>query len=83
MRGLKPRHPRIRLHPEDYKALRREVLARDSWRCQNCGSSEDLQAHHIQPRGKLGADSLDNLITLCATCHEALHTSGLRSDQTG
>jgi 5-methylcytosine-specific restriction endonuclease McrA len=31
---------------------------------------EDLQVHHIQPRGRLGDDAAENLITLCAACHE-------------
>jgi 5-methylcytosine-specific restriction endonuclease McrA len=73
MPRLAPRRPRIRLDPGAYKALSREVLGRDSWRCQNCGTSENLQVHHIQARSKLGPDSLENLITLCAGCHEALH----------
>ena len=47
--------------------------AEDSWRCQNCGTAGNLQVHHIQSRRKLGTDSLENLITLCAGCHEALH----------
>lgn len=73
MPGLMPRQPRIRLDPEGYKALCRQVLIRDSWRCQNCGTSENLQVHHVQWRSRLGNDSLENLITLCASCHETLH----------
>jgi 5-methylcytosine-specific restriction endonuclease McrA len=49
------------------------VLERDSWRCQNCGSSGDLHVHHLAKRSKLGDDALDNLITLCATCHSRVH----------
>jgi len=73
MPRLAPRQPRIRLDPDAYKAICKEVLSRDSWRCQNCGASENLQVHHIQSRSKLGHDSLENLITLCVSCHEALH----------
>ena len=73
MPRLAPRQPRIRLDPGAYKVLCREVLGRDSWRCQNCGASENLQVHHIQSRSKLGHDRLENLITLCASCHESLH----------
>ena len=73
MPRLVPRQPRIRLDPDAYKAICKEVLSRDSWRCQNCGTAENLQVHHIQPRSKLGHDSLENLITLCVSCHESLH----------
>ena len=78
MSRLKPKRPRLRLDPEAYKALREQVLARDSWRCQNCGAAENLQVHHIQSRSKLGHDNPENLIALCAKCHEALHRNGLK-----
>ncbi len=73
MPRLAPRQPRIRLDPDAYKAICKEVLSRDSWRCQNCGTAENLQVHHIQPRSKLGHDRLENLITLCVSCHESFH----------
>lgn len=75
MSRLRPRQPRIQLDPEAYKALCREVLNRDGWRCQNCGASENLQVHHIQSRSELGNDRLENLITLCADCHGKCHRS--------
>lgn len=54
---------------------REYVLYRDNHTCQHCKSkSKDtvLQVHHIESR-KTGSNSPDNLITLCKTCHEALH----------
>jgi len=62
--------PRLRLDRQAYDELRKQVLERDGWKCQNCGSSENLQVHHIQSRGQLGADTLENLITLCASCRD-------------
>ncbi|MGH9429439.1 MAG: HNH endonuclease [Terriglobia bacterium] len=38
-----------------------------------CGTVDNLQVHHIQSRGQLGHDSAENLITLCARCHEFIH----------
>jgi len=70
---FKPKRPRLRLEPEAYRLLTRQVLARDGWRCQNCGTARDLQVHHIQSRGQLGDDAEENLITLCAACHQARH----------
>jgi 5-methylcytosine-specific restriction endonuclease McrA len=61
------------LDPAAYRDLHREILKRDGWRCQICGRMEDLQVHHIQKRSKLGDDAEENLITLCATCHQECH----------
>src|SRR5262249_17162400 len=62
-----------RLDPEAYRKLRREVLARDGWRCQQCGSTASLHVHHRLFRSHGGEDGMDNLITICAHCHDAIH----------
>jgi 5-methylcytosine-specific restriction endonuclease McrA len=70
---IRPKRPRLRLDPEPYEHLRRQVLRRDGWRCQVCGSRQYLQVHHKQLRSQQGSDNELNLITLCASCHENLH----------
>lgn len=65
--------PRLRLDPEAYRALHRQVLERDNWRCQVCGSMQNLRVHHQQLRSHSGGDEERNLITLCAECHARLH----------
>jgi 5-methylcytosine-specific restriction endonuclease McrA len=67
------KRPRLRLDPHSYKQLCRRVIERDKWRCQICGSRQNLQVHHRQLRSQQGPDEDSNLITLCASCHEALH----------
>lgn len=52
---------------------RREVLARDGYRCQQCGSSGPLCVHHVVYRSDGGSDDLDNLATLCVECHTDKH----------
>lgn len=55
--------------------VREYVLFRDNHTCQWCQSkSKDLilNVHHIESR-KTGGDSPNNLITLCATCHDLIH----------
>lgn len=64
---------RIKLGKQLYRRLMKRVLERDDWRCQKCGSLENLQVHHQILRSQLGNDSLDNLVTLCAHCHMAEH----------
>lgn len=38
--SLRPRRSRLRLGREAYDELRRQVLERDGWRCQNCGNQK-------------------------------------------
>ena len=64
---------RIRLDADAYLRLHQEVLARDGWRCQMCGSLRGLEIHHIQRRSQAGDDAEDNLITLCSECHRVIH----------
>jgi 5-methylcytosine-specific restriction endonuclease McrA len=65
--------PRLRLDSHSYKELCQRVMERDSWRCQICGSRNNLQVHHQRRRSQQGSDEDSNLITLCAGCHEQLH----------
>jgi 5-methylcytosine-specific restriction endonuclease McrA len=66
---------------------RRRVFARDAYTCQECGISpaghNQLRAHHIKPwatHPDLRLD-IDNGLTLCHSCHIAIHRypSGLPS----
>ena len=79
MNDFQPRRPRLRLSPDSYRKLRTEVLVRDGWRCQYCGSSEHLEVHHLCSRNRLGHDVDENLITLCADCHSAIHRAHFKS----
>jgi 5-methylcytosine-specific restriction endonuclease McrA len=60
---------------DEYDQLRLEVLRRDGWRCQACGSRKDLQVHHQLFRSHGGDDAMANLITLCADCHARVHNA--------
>jgi len=53
--------------------FRAKVLWRDKYKCQHCGTSDRLQAHHIQFKSRGGGDSPQNGLTLCGTCHADLH----------
>jgi len=51
--------------------IRKAVILKDGCKCQECGKSNCvLEVHHIVPRRLHGADILDNLITLCSSCHQ-------------
>jgi len=73
MNGPPPKNARLRLNPESYDQLRNQVLCRDGWRCQSCGTMSNLEVHHKQFRSQSGDDSNQNLITLCTACHTSIH----------
>ena len=52
---------------------RQKALERDGYKCQICGSTENLEVHHIKHREDGGTDALGNLVTLCALCHAEQH----------
>ena len=62
-----------RLDPLSYESLRQQILRRDGWRCQSCGTMSNLEVHHREFRSHSGTDSEDNLITLCTACHATVH----------
>jgi len=64
---------RQRREPDKYKRLRLQVFARDAWRCQLCGRRTNLEVHHQQSRAHGGKDQIENLITLCDSCHRNEH----------
>jgi len=76
MNGIPPKRPRVQLEPEAYDDLRQQVLRRDGWRCQSCGSMSNLEVHHQEFRSHGGTDSELNLITLCDSCHSQAHIKG-------
>jgi 5-methylcytosine-specific restriction endonuclease McrA len=73
----RPKTPRVKLDPGTYERLRLQVFRRDNWRCQSCGVMANLEVHHKEFRSHSGNDVEQNLITLCAPCHAAIHR-GLR-----
>jgi 5-methylcytosine-specific restriction endonuclease McrA len=71
--GVRPKQPHLRLNSELYDQLRNQVLCRDGWRCQSCGTMSNLDVHHKQSRSQSGHDSEENLITVCMRCHAQSH----------
>lgn len=65
--------------------VRQYVLKRDHYTCQCCGAhtttkkTVKLHVHHLESR-KVGGNAPSNLITLCTTCHDALHKGKVSLD---
>lgn len=56
--------------PLELAELKLRAKMRDDFKCVRCGSSESLRVHH---KKGTKSHSLDNLETLCLTCHKAEH----------
>ena len=76
MNGIRPKGERLRLDHISYENLRQQILRRDGWRCQSCGTIANLEVHHKEFRSHSGEDSEGNLITLCVDCHKTAHGLG-------
>ena len=64
MKMIRPKAAPPRIDPLSYESLRQQILRRDGWRCQSCGSMSNLEVHHREFRSHSGSDSEKNLITL-------------------
>lgn len=82
----------IDFYGESWTKQRRRALERDEYLCRVCGISSDehrrqsgqtLDVHHITPFRDYGvedhieANRLDNLITLCRSCHQKVEAGSL------
>ena len=70
---IRPKAAPSRLGPPSYESLRQQILRRDGWRCQSCGTMSNLEVHHRDFRSHSGPDSEENLITLCSPCRTRVH----------
>lgn len=55
-----------------WATIRQAVLKRDKFRCRDCGEmfpSEQLHVHHKIPYVIVHRHDLNNLVTLCKSCH--------------
>lgn len=62
----------VYLLSDHWKALRQERLKKDQFQCQCCGTKYHLQVHHLRYRNIYDV-LVEDLKTLCRTCHKAEH----------
>ena len=55
MRMIRLKAAPSRLDPLSYESLRQQILRRDGWRCQSCGTMTNLEVHHREFRSHSGA----------------------------
>ncbi|MEM7554186.1 MAG: HNH endonuclease [Cyanobacteria bacterium P01_A01_bin.84] len=69
-----PKHIRLKISGRERTwkvppVNRREVLRRDHYTCQYCGSRKHLTLDHVLPRSKGGLHVWDNIVTACEKCN--------------
>ena len=60
------------LKTHEWQEKRRQSLERDGHRCRVCNSDKNLDVHH-RTYIRRGNESLNDLTTLCRSCHEYFH----------
>ena len=48
---------------------KKNVMTRDGFTCQYCGSTEDLSIDHVRPIAKGGKSIFENCVTACKFCN--------------
>lgn len=65
---MKSWYNQVYLKSSHWKCLRILALTRDSNKCTKCGSSENLNVHHVKYK-QIYDVGVEDLSTLCKTCH--------------
>lgn len=88
-RSKDPNHTFFRA--ENWDEIKKFIYNRDGYKCQVCGCSclgkkkaestgatqKIIQCHHIKPFKDGGSNDPSNLVTLCLSCHRAIHNKKL------
>ena len=61
-----------------YKSVKDYVRARQGGKCIICGKPIE-HFHHVIPRHLDGSDLPENIVGLCKTCHEGIHTDKIQT----
>lgn len=64
------------IHSEEWIEKRNDRFFIDGYKCQFCGSATNLQVHHLTYEN-VPDEPMEDLLTLCKTCHTKLHSSDI------
>lgn len=63
----------LKNYVSEWGAIRNIAFHTYGYKCNTCGSSDNLQVHHKLKKTMGGLDEIENLEVLCRYCHEAKH----------
>lgn len=55
-----------------WQKIKKKKLRQDP-QCQMCKTAINLQIHHVRYPGIWGEEKIEDLMTLCDSCHEKIH----------
>lgn len=65
----------------NWKSMRKKAIIRDNNKCTVCGKSDELEVHHLIKlktfKNPNDANYLDNLKTVCNSCHKDLESKDI------
>lgn len=67
------------LNSNEWKKLKRKVIARDNGICCGCGEKRTLDVHHLT-YDRVGNELMTDLISLCSVCHARVHGDEKQND---
>ena len=82
--GIGQKRRRTALEDRVFRRNRQHAFMRDRWTCRICGDFEaEVHPHHVETiqtvlaRGGdfMEADRVENLLTVCPTCHGIIHSA--------
>ncbi|MEO0969144.1 MAG: HNH endonuclease [Cyanobacteria bacterium J06639_18] len=60
--------------------VQKQVKILDSYQCCACGSQNKPEGHHLIPYSEGGEAHINNMLTLCQSCHRKYHSGTLKID---
>lgn len=58
---------------DDWEIIRKAKLRQSGKKCEKCGLTKNLQVHHLDYGNELEFVEDDDLMVVCADCHNILH----------
>ena len=72
---------------KEHLFVQKEGKIRDNYECAFCGRTvddldegEQMEGHHVIEHHEGGPAALENIVTLCSSCHKAYHRGELDVD---
>ena len=62
---------------KEHRKAQRDAKKEEQEICSICGSTENLESHHLQQVAEGGAADTFNIEILCRSCHQEWHGEGL------
>lgn len=61
------------LHSQEWEEKRIKRIKHDKGRCYTCGTTRNLNVHHISYKRIFHEHTRNDLVTLCRSCHRNMH----------